>query len=59
MQPLDVGISKPFKTRLQELVENKRIENGLIGRQEIAEMIRDSWYALPQGIVLNAWRSPI
>jgi hypothetical protein len=62
-QPVDVGVNKPFKTRMKRLWEEWMIEDGLRtgttqppARKDIAEWCSQSYKDLPDGMVRNAWR---
>lgn len=63
-QPVDVGVNKPFKTRLRKLWEEWMISTGLNNagkispptRKDIAEWCCESSQDLPAQMVMNAWR---
>ena len=63
VQPLDVGVNKPFKDRCKKLWW-EWIENGGIGRSifnkpkrlDIGTWIEKAWDDLPADIIRNSWR---
>lgn len=66
-QPVDVGINKPFKVRMQRrwetfLMENRELEvRGRIpspSREVLSQWIIDSLTDLNEGLVQNAWNGP-
>lgn len=66
-QPVDVGINKPFKNRMQHLWEDHLLENraadvrGKIpspSRETLAEWVIDSLQGLDEESVKNAWNGP-
>lgn len=62
MQPIDVGIGKPFKDRLKRqwnewirsLDANSRIP--IASRSMVIEWVVDSWETITPEIAQNAWR---
>jgi hypothetical protein len=62
-QPVDIGVNKPFKSRLRRLWEEWMIRTGLHEgkldpptRRHIAEWCSFSFKNLPQQLVRNSWR---
>ena len=62
-QPVDVGINKPFKKRLQERWESWMISEGIIHgttspptREKIAEWAIHAKSSLTEQCIKNAWR---
>jgi len=62
LQPIDVGINKPFKDRLRtvfgEWLEAQDLEHENIPsptRVVCVEWIRNCWHSMPDQIVRNAW----
>ena len=65
-QPVDVGVNKPFKSRMRNLWEEWMISTGLVNnadgrilpptRKDIAEWCSTSYQNLPEQMVRNAWR---
>ena len=63
VQPVDVGINKPFKDRLRNewwkwVVANATLENPMprATRRDMASWIDKAWSDIPAEIVRNSWR---
>jgi hypothetical protein len=64
VQPVDVGINKPFKDRLRYQWWNWIIGQGIEGsiiknpsRGEVADWIDRAWQSIPGEMVANSWTS--
>ncbi len=66
VQPIDVGIGKPFKDRVRSkwwsFMTRTTADNAAVGvkaktlRRQAISWAYKSWRSIPQGIVRNAWR---
>jgi hypothetical protein len=63
LQPVDVGIGKPFKDRLRakwwDWMSGPAEADAIIqspSRDEIQEWISEVWDSIPQDIVVNSWK---
>lgn len=63
VQPIDVGIGKPFKDRvrgawwtsMKESLPNTKVSTK-DQRTRAIQWVRDSWEAIPEAVVRNAWK---
>jgi transposase-like protein len=63
LQPIDVGIGKPFKDRLRqkwwEWMVGPAEVDAIIpnpSRDEIQEWVSEVWDAMPQDVIVNSWK---
>jgi hypothetical protein len=66
VQPIDVGIGKPFKDRIRSkwwaFMTRETADNAAVGvksktlRRQAISWVHKSWQNIPQGVVRNAWR---
>lgn len=59
VQPVDVGIGKPFKDRCRKLWWNWMMEEeepGRASRVQQCKWIKNAWDEMPAGIIRNCWR---
>jgi hypothetical protein len=61
-QPLDIGVNKPFKLRMQHLWKEWMIADGLLTgktspptRGDVANWCSTVYKNLPEGIIQNSW----
>ena len=63
VQPIDVGVGKPFKDRvrgawwtsMKEALPNTHV-SAKDQRSRAIQWVRDSWEAIPEAVVRNAWK---
>ena len=63
LQPIDVGIGKPFKDRIKEkwfnwMIDHAEMDTNLpiVSRDEIQQWVHETWQQIPEEIVRNSWR---
>ena len=63
LQPLDVGINKPFKDRVRHLYMMWAAENMIgrdkvpsPGREIVLQWVAEAWSEITQMMIQNAWK---
>lgn len=57
VQVLDVGINRPFKEKVRELVTEHNQNNATtIGRSEMAEVVINAWKTIRRETIVNTYR---
>jgi hypothetical protein len=59
LQPLDVGINKPFKDRMRAIAEDFARDNEpgtKPSRADIADWVAEAWAGITPTMITNTWR---
>jgi hypothetical protein len=59
LQPMDVGINKPFKNYVRRFFDSwlvRNIDNTRPMRQDVSKWISDAWKDITPATIMNSWR---